>query len=62
MTFVAALGAFAGKWLAAITPGEAPFMPDVRLIEIERDLDRSSDAFTEAVNLLERGLPRSFGA
>ena len=36
--------------------------PDARLAEVERDLDRTSDAFIEALNLLDRCLPPSFSA
>jgi hypothetical protein len=36
--------------------------PDARLAEVEKHLDRSSDAFVEALNLLDRCLPPSFSA
>jgi hypothetical protein len=42
-------------------PSSVP-APDARLAEVERDLDRTSDAFVEALNLLDRCLPPSFSA
>jgi hypothetical protein len=40
----------------------APAAPDARLAEVEKNLDRTSDAFIEALNLLDRCLPPSFSA
>lgn len=40
----------------------APTAPDARLAEVEKNLDRTSDAFVEALNLLDRCLPPSFSA
>ncbi len=40
----------------------APVAPDARLAEVEKNLDRTSDAFVEALNLLDRCLPPSFSA
>ena len=39
-----------------------PAAPDARLAEVEKNLDRTSDAFIEALNLLDRCLPPSFSA
>ncbi len=61
MAFISAIGADATRWIA-VAPPTASAQPDIRLAEIERELDRTSDAFTDAVNLLERSLPLSFGA
>ena len=40
----------------------APIAPNARLAEVEKNLDRTSDAFVEALNLLDRCLPPSFSA
>jgi hypothetical protein len=61
MDFVSAIGALTTRW-RSLLPRPVTDEPRWRLAEIEKDHDRTSDAFTEALNLLERSLPRSFGA
>ena len=45
-----------------LAPSPASLAPDARLAEVEKHLDRSSDAFIDALNLLDRCLPPSFSA
>ena len=48
--------------LAVIPTPDVTSTLDRTLAAIEKNLDRTSEAFTDAVSLLERCLPPSFGA
>jgi len=61
MNFAAAIEALTGRRVGA-GPVNVALEPDAHLARIERDLDRTSEAFNDALNLLERSLPLSFGA
>jgi hypothetical protein len=57
MRFVSFIQAFVGK--RADQEADLHWPPG--LVDIEKDFDRTSDAFIDAAHFLERCLPRTFG-
>jgi hypothetical protein len=58
MRFVSFIQAFAGK---RSDQQQADLRRSLGIAGLEKDFDRTSDAFIDAARLLERCLPRSFG-
>ena len=58
MRFVSFIQAFAGR---RSDSQQADLHRSFGLADLEKDIDRTSDAFIDAARLLERCLPKSFG-
>ena len=58
MRFVSFIQAFAGK---RSDQQQVDLRRSLALADLEKDSDRTSDAFNDAARLLERCLPKSFG-
>ena len=58
MRFVSLIRTFAGK---RTDRQQADQRRSLGLADLEKDLDRTSDAFIDAAHFLERCLPRTFG-
>jgi hypothetical protein len=62
MTLTLFRDAFAWSGTERSTPVPVSLASDARLAEVEKHLDRPSDAFVDALTLLDRCLPPSFSA
>jgi hypothetical protein len=61
MSFVSTISVLAQKFAGTAARRPILFASDSHRARIEKNIDRTGDAFSDAAQLLERCLPRSFG-